>query len=89
VAGTLHAVSGTVYANTRFEFDFYDNPSGGGQGQTFVGLNFATTDANGDVTFAFDFAGSFTALTATATLTFNIGDGETGVYADPVAVIHL
>jgi titin len=78
-AGTLHGS-----ASTSYRLEFFDNPSGGGQGQTFLGSLNVTTDANGDVAFADNFAGALTALTATATAGSN-----TSVFSAAVAVLHL
>jgi titin len=77
--GTLHG-----QASTSYRLEFFDNPSGGGQGQTFLGFLSVTTDGNGDVAFADNFAGALTSLTATAT-----AGNDTSVFSAPVAVLHL
>jgi titin len=82
VAGTLHAA-----ANNLFSLDFFDNPSGGGQGQVFVGFNSVTTDAGGDAAFAFDFPGALTSVTTTATVAS--AHPSTGLFSAPVAVVRL
>jgi hypothetical protein len=69
VTGTLNG-----QANTTFRIEFFSNPSadpsGYGQGQTFLGDSNVTTDANGNVTFTTDLAVGQLAgqwITATAT----------------------
>jgi titin len=62
VSGKLHAAASTVY-----RVEFFNNPSGGSQGQVFLGFIDVTTDANGDAFFSDDFAVAATLLTATAT----------------------
>jgi parallel beta-helix repeat protein len=73
-AGTL--VSGTLNGqkNTQFTVDFFSNPahdpSGYGQGQTYLGSTTVSTDDNGNVTFAADLAfGNLTGQWITATAT--------------------
>jgi titin len=79
LAGTLHG-----QASTAYRLEFFDSPSGGGQGQTFLGFLNVTTDGNGNATFLDDFAGSLTSLTATATFFTS-----TSVFSAPVTVAHL
>jgi hypothetical protein len=69
VEGTLDSV-----ASSDFILDFYASPvcdpSGNGEGETFLGSEFVTTDANGDVVFTAYLAGSLQdgwSVTATAT----------------------
>jgi titin len=79
VAGTLHGK-----ANTAYGLEFFDSPSGGGQGQTLVGFLTVTTDGGGSVTFSDDFAGALTSLTATAD-----AFGNTSAFSAPIAVARL
>lgn len=60
--------------NTSFQIDFYNSPvcdpSGHGQGKTYLGSASITTDANGNASFDFSFAGllpigSYVSATAT------------------------
>jgi CSLREA domain-containing protein len=69
IAGTLNSVP-----NTLFRLDIYANatcdPSGYGEGETYLGSKTATTDARGDVAFTAHFsttvpAGQFISATAT------------------------
>ncbi len=70
VAGTLNSTS-----NTTFTLDFYDNaaadPSGFGEGQTYLGSGTVTTDGSGNGSFSTTLTGvivtSGHAITATAT----------------------
>jgi hypothetical protein len=80
VVGTLQAA-----ANTMYRIEFFDNRSGGNQGQKFVGFVQVTTDAGGNATFVGDFAGASTSITATAT----DPNGNTSDFSQPVAVVLL
>jgi parallel beta-helix repeat protein len=84
-AGT--AVGGGLRAapTTTYRVEFFDNPDGGDQGQTFLGFLGVTTDAQGNATFTDQFAGDLTALTATATGP----NGNTSMFSAPVAVARL
>jgi len=69
INGTLNS-----YPNTTFRVEFYANPavdpSGYGQGQTYLGSTSVTTDANGDASFSILLGDSVAAgqvITATAT----------------------
>jgi parallel beta-helix repeat protein len=79
VAGTLHGK-----ANTAYGLEFFDSPSGGGQGQTLVGFLTVTTDGGGNATFSDDFAGALTSLTATTNHL-----GNTSAFSAPLAVVRL
>jgi parallel beta-helix repeat protein len=80
VVGTLQAA-----ANTNYRIEFFNNPSGGDQGQKFVGFVHVATDANGTATFVEDFAGAGASITATAT----DQNGNTSAFSQPVAVALL
>jgi hypothetical protein len=65
VAGTL-----TSGANTSYTLEFFGNPSGTGQGKTFLGFITVTTDATGKAAFTSTFAVTLApgqVITATAT----------------------
>jgi titin len=79
VVGTLHGA-----ANSAYRLEFFDNPSGGGQGQTFLDSLTVHTDGNGDVSFSEDLAGALTSLTAT-TIFFS----STSAFSAAVAVARL
>jgi hypothetical protein len=81
------SVSGTLSgaANTTYRVELFDSPSGGGQGQTFLGFLNVTTDSNGNATFLDHFAEALTSLTATATDPNN----NTSPFSAPVAVARL
>ncbi len=69
ISGSLNSA-----ANTQYTVDFYANPtpdpSGYGQGQTYLGSTQVTTDANGNVTFTADLdVGNLTGQWITATAT--------------------
>ena len=77
IQGSLNSV-----ANKPYRIDFFSSPaadpSGFGEGQTWIGSVNVTTDATGNVTFNQDFPGSLTvgsAVTATATGTGTGGSG--------------
>jgi hypothetical protein len=81
VIGTLHATASTTY-----RIEFFDNPSGGNQGQKFLGFIAVTTDTSGNATLVADFAGAGTgSITATAT----DSGGDTSVFSQAVAVALL
>jgi hypothetical protein len=82
-SGTDTSVAGTfseaAEPNTAITLDFYANPapdpSGYGQGQTYLGETTVTTDANGNATFTADLAaGSLAGQWITATATDPSGD---------------
>jgi titin len=79
VVGTLHAA-----ANTAYTLEFFDSPSGGGQGQTFLGSVPVDTDGSGNAAFSADFGGALTSVTATATSFIS-----TSAFSAPVAVVRL
>ena len=69
IQGTLNST-----ANTRFRIEFFANaacdPSGNGQGQTFLGFTNATTDASCNASFSLSIPNSVVTgpiITATAT----------------------
>ncbi|AIE75095.1 MULTISPECIES: S-layer family protein [unclassified Synechocystis] len=74
-------------ANTNFRIEFFSNtnvdPSGYGEGQTFLNSISFTTDSNGNASFSFN-PNSATNITATAT---NISSGNTSEFSN-VAVIQ-
>jgi hypothetical protein len=82
-SGTDTSIAGTfseaAEPNTTITLDFYANPapdpSGYGQGQTWLGSAIVTTDANGDVAFTADLAvGNLAGQWITATATDPTGD---------------
>jgi titin len=83
IQGTLNTA-----ARETFTIQFYANPtadpSGHGQGQTYLGSITVTTDANGNATFTAKFAGVLTgeAISATAT----DPGGNTSEFAQDVTV---
>jgi hypothetical protein len=92
--GSGTTVSGTLNStpNTTFRVEFFANdaadPSGSGEGQTFLGFTSVTTDGNGDVSFTATLpvaAGAGQVVTATAT---DSGD-NTSEFSASVAVNHL
>jgi Ca2+-binding RTX toxin-like protein len=66
IQGTLNS-----QASTEYRLEFFSNsacdPSGYGEGETFLGSADATTDAGGNLSFNVTFAGAATFVTATAT----------------------
>lgn len=71
ISGTL---SSSTLPNTTFVLDFFSNtvsdPSGYGQGRTYIGSATVTTDSSGMASFTANFTGTFAApmiLSATAT----------------------
>ena len=84
LAGTLNSVP-----NTTFALDFYSNsvpdPSGYGQGETFIGSANARTNAAGNANFSFTFNGDARFFSATAT---NRATGDTSEFSQvPLAII--
>src|SRR5439155_5473275 len=69
IAGRLNSVASTTYRIEFFANDAID-PSGYGEGQTFVGFKNVTTNASGNVSFTATFpqigAGQLVTATATA-----------------------
>lgn len=57
--------------NVTFRVEFFANPapdpSGYGQGQTFLGAKSVTTDGSGNVSFSATFSGTYSTVAATAT----------------------
>ncbi len=85
VSGTLASV-----ANTTFRIEFFANaamdPSGYGQGQTYLGFANVTTDASGNGTFSATFStvvptGFFISATAT-----NLATGDTSEFSKDLVV---
>lgn len=85
ISGTLNST-----VTTQFDLDFYSSsaadPSGYGEGQTFLGSTQATTDASGNASF------SFTPATAVAvgqfiTVTATDPNGNTSEFSRALAVI--
>ena len=70
--GASTTISGTLSseANTTFRIEFFANPAGAGQGQTYLGFLDVTTDGGGSASFSFSPASPVAAglnITATAT----------------------
>ena len=81
------AVGGTMTsaANTTYTLEFFSNPSGTGQGKTFLGSVTVTTDARGTAAFTSTFAVTLApgqVVTATATDPF----GDTSEFSSGIAV---
>ena len=68
ITGTLNSEASKTYRLEFFANDKVD-PSGYGEGQTFLGFKDVTTDGSGDASFSVNFpvTGTSTAFTATAT----------------------
>jgi hypothetical protein len=88
IQGSLNSV-----ANTSYRIDFYSSatadPSGFGEGQTWIGSVNVTTNASGNATFNQDFPGSLTVgsvVTATATGTGTGGSG-TSEFSAAITVV--
>ena len=85
IVGSLSSV-----ANTNFALDFFSNtvadPTGFGEGQTFIGSQNVTSDSTGNAPFSFNVApipiGSFITATATRIVTTS----DTGEFSQAVAV---
>jgi len=92
--GSIYQISGTLSGtpSTTYALDFYVNavgdPSGRGQGQTYLGAATITTDAAGNASFGpvmFPIVGGQAVLSATAT--DNSGLGDTSEFATNAVVI--
>ena len=84
IQGSLSSVANTVFLIQFFSSPVPD-PSGFGQGQTFVGSITITTDASGNANINFNLPGGLTAgewLTATATKVTNQNDGDTSAFSN-------
>ena len=88
IQGSLNSV-----ANKPYRIDFFSSPaadpSGFGEGQTWIGAVNVTTDATGNATFNQDFPGSLTVgsvVTATATGTGTGGSG-TSEFSAAITVV--
>jgi hypothetical protein len=68
ITGTLTSAPGTTFRIEPFSSDTAD-PSGYGQGQTFLGFVTVTTDATGAATFSFTVTADLTGESITATAT--------------------
>src|SRR5207244_4818019 len=68
IAGKLNSVASTTYRIEFFANDAID-PSGYGEGQTFIGFKNVTTDANGDASFSASFPQITPGLRVTTTAT--------------------
>ncbi len=84
IAGTLNSAASTSYV-VQFFANVTADPSGYGQGQTYLGEVTVTTDANGNATFTATFktsvpAGEFISATATDPI------GDTSEFAQDVTV---
>ncbi len=77
VEGTLHSEPNETYRIEFFNNDQRD-PSGFGEGKTFVGSVEVTTDANGDATFTHTLNATAMNVTATAT---NLATGSTSEFS--------
>ncbi len=91
--GTSTTITGSLSSipNTNYELDFFRNtsadPSGFGEGQTFIAKQDVTTDAAGNANFSFTTsavsAGRFITSTATS---LNEGSDQTGEFSRAVLV---
>jgi len=80
IDGTL-----TSTANTTFTLEFFSNPSGTSEGQTFVGSITVTTDSTGLASFSATFPMALApgqVITATATDPF----GDTSIFSNGMVV---
>jgi hypothetical protein len=74
-SGSGTSVTGSLnsHANTTYRLEFFSNrvcdPSGNGEGETFVGARTVTTDGSGNASFSFTFAAIPPARFITATAT--------------------
>jgi len=77
IKGTLNSLP-----NTTFRLEFFSNstcdPSGHGEGETYLGFTEVTTDGDGNVTFEVSFSGAGTNVTATAT---NLSTNDTSEFS--------
>jgi hypothetical protein len=85
IKGSLNSAPSTSYT-VQFFANVTPDPSGYGQGQTYLGQTTVTTDANGNATFQVNFptvvpAGQFISATATDPT------GDTSEFAQDVSVI--
>src|SRR5262249_13684505 len=89
ITGTLHSV-----ANTNFRLEFFASPaldpSGSGEGRTYLGFLNVTTDGSGNlttgtfsVTFTAPLMASQTILSATAT---NLSTNDTSPFSNSVSI---
>ncbi len=90
-SGTMTAIDGTLNstANKLFRVDFYASPSadpsGFGEGKTYLGRTIVTTNGSGDVTFTFAATGDLSGQVITATATRN-DTGDTSEFSQAVTV---
>ncbi len=79
ISGTLNSLP-----NASFAVDFYANsqgdPSGFGEGETYLGSKNVTTNATGNATFTFTATGTFSGPTVSTTAT-NVATGETSEFS--------
>jgi CSLREA domain-containing protein len=82
VKGTLNSTP-----NTGFTIEFFSNPSGGDEGQKYIGQSYVTTDASGNASFTFEPTAMVApGQTITATATVNGGDYDTSEFSAPRTV---
>jgi titin len=94
INGSLTAIQGTLNSasSTTYKLDFYVNgscdPSGYGEGSTYLGAKTVTTDASGDASFTaafMNFLPAGTYVTATAT----DPDGNTSEFSQCLALVSI
>ncbi|MBI3949375.1 MAG: HYR domain-containing protein [Acidobacteria bacterium] len=80
-------------ANTTFRLEFFSNsvcdPSGFGEGETFIGLTTVTTDGSGNVSFTVSLSATVSAgevITATATKLVGGIPGDTSEFSQCISV---
>ena len=89
--GSASAVAGNLNStpNTQFSLDFYANdeadPSGFGEGKTYLGAIAVNTDFRGDAPFAFPFSGVAAGQFITATAT-NATTSDTSEFSNALLV---
>ncbi len=90
-AGSTTGLDGTLNStpNQDYALDFYASPSadpsGFGEGQTYLGRMIVTTNGSGDVSFSFDALGDLSGQVITATAT-NTSTNDTSEFSQAVAV---
>jgi CSLREA domain-containing protein len=84
-SGTVTNISGRLNSdpNQAFLLQFFSNPSGGNEGQRFIGARSVMTNVNGDVRFTFAPAGKVSVgRTITATAMLSVSD-DTSEFSAP------
>jgi large repetitive protein len=87
LSGSNTTITGTLSStpNTTFSVEFFSNPAGTGQGETFIGSIEVTTNGSGFAPINFS-AASAIALNPNITATATDGDGNTSEFSAPSTV---